>query len=158
MTAAALASAVAVLGLVTCGEDELSANTGCDDFLAAEPAAQQQAVGSVGVELGARDAGNPLFVGAVQAACGSAPQNTLGEVIDRSPKRGDVIADEATQGSGFSCQDYVDAGQRGAYDQFEMLQAASPNGVPLDKAAVENECRAQPDRPLGEVVADELND
>jgi len=69
----------AIFGLVT--GDEITADTKCRDYLAADTATRDEAVKRIALELNHPDAGHPWMVNNVDYSCGSGPDRTLRQVI-----------------------------------------------------------------------------
>jgi len=73
--------------LAACGGDEaLSADSTCKEILTGDPAEADAAINEAAIDAGADYAGNINLTLSIRSACGSQPDATLGEVVDRLPK------------------------------------------------------------------------
>jgi hypothetical protein len=73
----ATGTVAAVLALGGCGQQEITADTSCKDYLAHEGAERSDAAVRLSSELGAPNGGNPMWALSLDAACGSNRDMTL---------------------------------------------------------------------------------
>lgn len=72
---------IAVLAAGCGGEDELSADSTCKEYLSKPGEARHDAAVRISSELNVEESGNPMWGLSLDAACGGNPSKTLGELF-----------------------------------------------------------------------------
>lgn len=77
----AASTGIALIGATGCSGGGITATTSCADYLRADSQTRDQAVKTIGLDVGARGAGNPMAVLNVDYECGQSPSAAVGKVI-----------------------------------------------------------------------------